>query len=253
MATPSRSRIRTEGRRRTRDELRRFGESVRQHRLDAGISQARVAAASAISPAHLSTIEAGTARPSIEVCARVAAAIGGELSVRFFPGAGPILRDHLQSAMIETLLQAVHRRWRRRLEVPVLQPVRGYIDLVLEDPRTEVTVAVEVHSQLRRFEQQLRWAQGKAAGLGEPSEGRPSTRSTISQLLVLRSTELTRRLVATYPEVFATAFPTPISATIAALTTLDAPWPGSSLLWMRVERGVATLLDRPPRGILVGR
>jgi hypothetical protein len=33
----------------------------------------------------------------------------------------------------------------------------------------------------------------------------------------------------------------------------EAPWPGSAIAWMQLERGSARLLDGPPRGVAVGR
>lgn len=256
MAARSRSRVVIEARRRADTQIRAFGNSIRRQRLDAGISQARLAAEAGISAAYLCALEAGGARPSLEVCARFAAALGGEVSLGFYAGAGPQLRDHLQVAMLETLLRSAHGRWERRLEVAVRRPVRGFIDLVLVDRSASMAVAVEVHSQLRRFEQQLRWAQAKAEALVTPdaAEGSPLPSGTaVERLLVLRSTEATRRIVGTHRELFAAAYPGPAGDAFAALTTPDAPWPGPALLWARVEHGVATLLDRPPRGIRVGR
>ena len=256
------------GQRRAADQLRRFGEDLLAARLDTGMSQRRVAAAAGITTAYLGRIEAGRARPAVDVCGRLAAALGGEVSLRYYPGTGPLLRDHLQAAMLQALLRVVHRRWRPHLEVPVYRPVRGVIDLALEDTSvleaSSVVVATEIHSDLRRFEQQLRWAKAKADALAlatveatvdltAASSLASATPRPISRLLVLRSTERTRRIVALHPDVFAAAYPAPMSDALAALTTFDQPWPGPALLWMRVDHGAATLLDRPPRGIRVGR
>lgn len=285
------SRATAAARRRAEAETRRFWETMREQRIDAGLSQAAIARAAGMSTTYLSTLEDGKGRPSLEICARVAAVLGGEVGLRFFAGTGPLLRDHLQAAMIEALLRVVDRRWRRRLEVPVMQPVRGYIDLVLDDPARALSVATEVQSDLRRVEQQLRWAEAKAAALIPPTPANdlapgfdpstsmvdPSTSMfdpstpmdgpdpavegsggrrvdwTRSRLLILRSTSRTLKIVGIHPELFRAAYPADAEAAFGALTGPDVPWPGSALLWVRIEGGVGQLLPRPPRGIRVGR
>jgi hypothetical protein len=80
-----------------------------------------------------------------------------DLGVRLYPGTGPLIRDHLQAAMIEALLQILHPRWRPSPEVWVTRPVQGVIDLVLEaevdDDATAPLIATEAQSELRRLEQ----------------------------------------------------------------------------------------------------
>ena len=51
----------------------------------------------------------------------------------------------------------------------------------------------------------------------------------------------------------AAEYPAAVAAVYAALTTADAPWPGSGILWASVEGGRARILDRPPRGVALGR
>jgi transcriptional regulator with XRE-family HTH domain len=211
-----------------------------------------------VSRSHLSGIEAGQAPGSWETLARIATALGADLSIRVYPGTGPRLRDALQAAMVDELVRVANHRWQRRLEVAIHHPARGYIDLVLLRPGE--AIAVEVHSELRRVEEQLRWHQAKAEGLAEAlAVGGPSTPGTspppvqIGRLLVLRSTARTRHADATHPELFATADPARLENALAALPGGTDAWPGPALLWMRLEDGGATLLHRPPRGIRLGR
>lgn len=229
--------------------MRNLAEVLVSLRLDAGISQSAVAQAAGISRAYLSAIEAGFRTPSVEVLACVAAALGGDLSVRVYPGTGPALRDHLQVAIVEALLTLAHASWCPRLEVGIPPPARGYADLVLHDPARRQAVVAEVHSQLRRLEQQLRWGQAKAEAIAAalPAE------TQMCRLLVLRSTETNRGLVARDPHVFAAAFPAKAADTYDALQHPNGPWPGDALLWATVERGSATILRTPPRGVRVGR
>jgi hypothetical protein len=155
--------------------------------------------------------------------------------------------------MLGALLAVAHPRWRRRPEVAVYRPVRGVIDLVL-DANDQPLVAAEAQSELRRIEQQIRWSRAKADALGDAGEARddrPVVR-TVSRLLLLRSTVRTRAVVAEYADLVGAAYPARAREAYAALSG-EAPWPGDAILWCRVERGQATILERPPRGIAVGR
>jgi transcriptional regulator with XRE-family HTH domain len=224
-------------------------ETLVQQRLDSGISQVALAGAAGVSRAYLCEIESGQATPSLDVLARLAAALGGEISVRIYPGTGPVIRDHLQVAMAEALLHMTDRSWRPRVEVPITAPTRGFADLLLHDMSRGQAVEVELHSQLRRVEQQLRWSQAKAEALAMTLPAG----TEMHRLLVLRSTEATRHLVAANQSLFATAFPANVHQAHTALGDRALRWPGNVLLWATVASGRALILPHPPRGIRVGR
>ena len=61
------------------------------------------------------------------------------------------------------------------------------------------------------------------------------------------------QLVRRYESTFAAAFPARTDDVLAALRSPDASWPGPALVWASIERGHAELLERPPRGITLGR
>jgi transcriptional regulator with XRE-family HTH domain len=234
---------------RRRELFRDLGGELFRLREDAGLTQAAVARAAALAQSHLSTIEAGTAEPSIEALMAVAAALGANISVRVFPNTGPHIRDHLQIAISEALIAALDPRWRATPEVPVYRPVRGVIDLVLSDAAGPDTVAVEIHSQLRRVEQQVRWATQKAdalAALPQHADRR------VRRLLVLRNTAATRETGRLASETLRAAYPASSADALAALRG-TAPWPGDVIVWANVTAGRAQLLQRPPRGVAVGR
>lgn len=128
-------------------------------------------------------------------------------------------------------------------------PMRGFADLVLYDPARRQATVAELHSELRRVEQQLRWAQAKAEALAASLP----TGTQMCRLLVLRSTETNRRLVATDPNLFIAAFPARAAVAYTALGDPAVRWPGDTLLWAAVESGHARILSTPPRGIRVGR
>jgi hypothetical protein len=179
--------------------------------------------------------------------------LGADLSIRAYPNTGPRIHDRIQSQIVEHLLRAVRPRWRAFVEVPVTRPARGYVDVVLADTTDPLYVATEVSSEIRRLEQQFRWAQDKAASL--PSAGlwaNAPAGSEVSRLLVLRSTRSTRDLAQRFPETFEALYPARARDVFDAICG-GRRWPGPGILWARVEGEVVTLLDRPPRGVAFGR
>lgn len=245
--SPPRTRIQRAGADRARALRRRIASDIRQARDDAGLSLRRVAVAAGVSHATLSALERDTHDPTIEVLARVGSALGMDLSVRLYPGTGPLIRDHFQAAMIEALLRALEGGWRATPEVWVTRPVQGVIDVVLEPPAVdEPLVSVEAHSELRRLEQQLRWAGAKSGAL-EMARGR-----AVSQLLLLRDARRTRAIVAEHAATVRAAYPARPADALAALSG-SRRWPGATILWADFDRGQARIRRTPPRGITVGR
>jgi transcriptional regulator with XRE-family HTH domain len=231
---------------RTAERIRRdLGETLRTMREDAGLSVGRVASISGVSKSHLHDIEAGRVDASHEVTARVAAALGGTLAVRIYPGTGPLVRDHISAAMIGALLRSLHQSWRPTPEVAVHRPVRGVIDLVLEGPDPPI-VACEAQSELRRLEQQVRWFRAKAEALGE------ARGAEVARLVLLRNTARTRAIASEFESFLAAAYPTRCEDILAALAG-GTPLPGDGIIWCRVDGGTAAIMARPPRGISLGR
>jgi transcriptional regulator with XRE-family HTH domain len=252
----ARTRVAVEAQRANREAVRGIGAEIRRQREDAGISQVALSRAAGISPSMLSRIEAAFTQPSLAVLARIGAALGGRLRVRIEPATGSPLRDHLQARMVEELLLRLDLRWNRFLEVPVHRPVRGVIDAVL-DHRTGNLVAVEVHSQIRRLEEQIRWANEKAAALVDTDIGRAAIGTfgappSISRLLVLRSPEATRELARRHASTLEAAYPAKAKDVAEALMHGDRS-PGSGIMWASVDRQRVLLLGRPPRGVRLGR
>jgi len=224
-----------------------LGEDLRRLRIDAGGSLTALADAVGVDPSHLARIEKGTSQPSLDLLERIAVALGADLGIRFFAGTGPRIHDRYQAPMLEAFIKVLHPRWTRELEVAVGRG-RGVVDAVLADRITPAVVAVESQSEIRRFEQQVRWAADKADALADRYEGRP-----VSQLLLLRSTTATRALAREYPESFRAAYPARTVDVVEALTGGARAWPGAGIVWVRLEGGEATLLMGPPRGVAVGR
>jgi hypothetical protein len=185
----------------------------------------------------------------------IGVALGADLSVRYYPGTGPRIHDRFQAPMIETLLRELDPRWSVALEVPILRPARGVIDLVLTDATGGTTVAAEIYSELRRVEQQIRWSAEKADGLGSRLvEATPSrTPRPVSRLLVLRSTETTREIARTFERTLASAYPARTRHVVLALTTPTAAWPGAGIAWMTLHGKTVSLMGQPPPRVSLGR
>jgi transcriptional regulator with XRE-family HTH domain len=229
-----------------RSGIIRIGEEVLRLRLDAGVSLRELGAVTGLDPSHLARIEKGQVQASLEALTAISAALGADLSLRFYAGAGPRIRDRFQAPMIEALLRTLDPRWIARLEVPIPRPARGIVDLVLTDRASPPIVIGEAQSEFRHLEQQLRWFAQKADAITSDA-GRPASR-----LLIVRSTEATREVARRYAAILSAAYSARTSDVVAALTG-TAPWPGNGIVWMRLERGTAELLAHPPRGVAIGR
>ena len=201
---------------------RSLGADLRHLREDAGLSKAAVARAAGIDPTWLGDAEDGRRGVSIEVLSRVSAALGSDLGLRVFPNTGPSIRDRFQAPMIEALLGVVSPAWERHVEVGVHRPVRGVIDLVLASPPLGRIVTVEAHSDLRRLEQQVRWAAEKSDALPSSTVWSALTIGGVvaappSRILLLRSTTTTRVLARTFAATLAAAYPANPADVLAAL------------------------------------
>lgn len=231
------------------------GEEIRRLRTDAGVSLGDLGAVVGVNKSHLARIESNQVQPSLKVLTSIGVALGADLSIRYFPGSGPRLHDRFQARMVEAFLRVLDPRWLIELEVPIVKPARGVIDAVLYARDADVRVAVEVYSELRRLEQQIRWSTEKADGLAQRivDEHRLVARPTIFRLLVLRSTVVTRETARTYGSTLAAAYPARTSAVVEALTTSTALWPGSGVVWMQVDGREASLMSFPPPRVDLGR
>lgn len=239
---------------RGRDLRRNVGAQLLDLREERELSLRDVAGPAGMDRSVISRAEAGEANLTLDALAALATVLGTEASVRLYPATGPRLQDHIQARLIETLLTALHSRWQVQLEVPVYRPARGVIDVVLVEPDAREIVGGEAHSEIRRAERQLRWAAEKTDALPSAS-GWPwmAGEPRVGRLLVLRSTDATRRLVGSAPALFRAAYPGITADAVACLTGATGDWPGAAIVWVDVRGRASRLLDGPPRGVPVGR
>lgn len=159
--------------------------------------------------------------------ARVAAALGMELSARFYPGAGIGLRDSGQLALAEVVRAQTHRLWRIGFEVPVSEDSRQAADVVLSGARGGLHL--ELESRLVDFQAQLRSGQLKRDAMQRRYETR------LAFVLVLRDTAANRAAVRVHRAVIATALPATASHVWHAIRTGE-PLAADGLLWLRPTR-----------------
>lgn len=175
--------------------------------------------------------------PPIETYARIAGALGADLSVRLFPNTGSPIHDRHQSPMAGLVLREAHARWLPTPEVRVRRPSPGWIDLALLDRAAGIVVATELESLLRRIEQLIRWSTEKASSLVSAdqwpawSEGRSLS---VSRLLVVRWTRGNRLAVREAQRLLRAAYPANPHEALDALHG-DGNWPGAALLWARLD------------------
>jgi transcriptional regulator with XRE-family HTH domain len=224
------------------DVAERLREDLRRQMQDGGISTRRLAAAAGIHHGTLSRILAGETEPNLATLARLGAALNADLSLRLYPNAGPNLRDRWQTRMADEVLRVRHPRWEPYPEAYVTTPVKGWIDLALHERRERVLIANELQSEIRRFEQLVRWQAAKAQAL--PSwEGyvHLGDAPRISQLVIVRRTRANRQAAAGLERQIRAAFPAHPDDAIAALSGTST-WPGAALAWMLVDEKGARLV-----------
>lgn len=237
---------------------RSLADDLAALRQDAGLSRAAVARAAKLHPSSVGRIEAGLVEPDLETLCRLATVLGSEVSIKLFAAGAP-LRDRLQAPMLEALLATAHPAWRRSIEVPVVGTVAGVIDCVLGHPVQPLLVATEVQSEIRRAEAAIRRSADKAEALRRaPGESavamyHAGDRVDVSRLLLLRSTVATRANVRDLERTFAAAYPARMVDALASLRDPAIRWPGPTIIWVHLHGRHATVMDRPPRGVAVGR
>lgn len=243
---PTQAQVRLASRAAARSRAK-LAEDLERLCADAGISLRGLAEAAGITHGYLSRIMAGSVAPTLETYARLAVPLGADLAARLYPNTGPLIRDRHQARILEALLAQAHPRWRPTTEVGVRQPARGWIDLVLHEPREALIVAVEIESAIQRIEQQVRWAKMKAESLPSsdawPREGGGTEATRISQLLVVRCTRATRRTALEFAAQLTLAYPAHPEDALESLTGFKL-WPGPAQIWAEVGDDRVRFLPR---------
>ena len=130
----------------------------------------------------------GQRRAVIEVLLR-RPAFDSDLAFRFFPNTGPRIRDQLRPRW-GGAARSLHPRWRTR---PRSRCIARFTASSTPSSRTATarTVETELHSQLHRVEQQVRWQRRRPTRL----RCCRIRRARVGRLLVLRNTRAIREVV----------------------------------------------------------
>ncbi len=140
---PTRESLAAAGTARGRLLVRQYADELRNARLSAGLSQARVGAAAGVSQRTVSRIETGQRPfPDLATAARVARIVGLDLRIQCYP-AGTRLRDAGHVALIHRFLARLPDSVGRRLEAPVAPADPRAWDLLLGAGSTRVGVIAE--------------------------------------------------------------------------------------------------------------
>ena len=170
-----------------------LGDEFRETRIAGGWSQARVAEATRMSRSRCTRIEGGKIEHlSIADASRIAAVLGLDLSVRLYPGAGP-LRDEAHARRLGSLLKHVRGPLTQRTEVP-LPALAGRTeqrswDAVIFGHGTRTAVEMEMR---------LRNGQALERRIALKRRDDPTERF----LLVVAETHVNRRVLASNPGLF---------------------------------------------------
>jgi len=226
------------GRRAAATTSQDFGRVVERMRRERGLSQRAVAVACGVDRATIAHLEAGDPHVSLELRARVAAAVGGRARLTLTEAIdGPLLRDRLHAAMHEDLVRLLSSRWELFVDRPVNHAgVRGSIDLVLVDRISRVVAVVEVKSVLVSVEELIRRSGERTAALiGGGTVGLPVAEiagSHVCEVVVLRDTCMNRRIVRGHAAYLGAAFPGSERAAIVAPREDPASLPDRALVWL---------------------
>ncbi|HET7027031.1 MAG TPA: helix-turn-helix domain-containing protein [Candidatus Limnocylindrales bacterium] len=223
--------------RRNREQLGRLGADVRAGRKRRRLTQQRLADLVGLSRSAVSAIERGLGGGhTLDAWQRVAVALNRPLRLDLArdPLDAPADAGHL--GVQELVLGAARRAgWSGSFELATrpAEPWRS-ADVGLVDRRRRLLVLVEcwnsigdVGASARSTNRKLAEARGLPAGRG--GEAR------VSGCWVVRATARNRRLVATYPELFAARFPGSSRGWLEALTVGAEPPIEPGLVWASVE------------------
>jgi transcriptional regulator with XRE-family HTH domain len=236
------TRLQANADRRTASLRRDLVEQTRRLMADAGVSVRELGMAAGLTPAYVGRILAGTERPTLEAYGRLAAVLGADLALRLYPNTGPAIHDRISAPILEHVVAVRHPRWDPYLEAAVRSPSRGWIDLLLHEPRERILIAAEIVSMLHRLEQLIRWSATKAESLPSwDGWAHLPDPPTIGRLLVVRRTRANRQVARELERQLRVSYPAHPDDAIAALTG-TTPWPGAALVWAEVAAGRARLV-----------
>jgi transcriptional regulator with XRE-family HTH domain len=221
-----------EGDRQARRQSIRLGDELSALRRRSGITQAAVGRALGVDRTMISRLERGDPRVGLPIRFRVAAVLGADLRLSAYANSGPLIRDAAQARILEAVLAAVDRRWKRTVEASVPGFDRRSIDLRLDGPAD--VVLCEVESRVGSLEESIRELHAKRDAVRASLAFDPRAGFPIRAVLILPRTQHHRTIVREHPRTIEAAFPMPSDAISRSLQDIDRPWAGDGILWAPV-------------------
>lgn len=211
----------------------RVGADVRLLRHRRGWTQARLAAEAGVSRWVVLQVEAGRAASlRVDALIRVAAALGGYLSIRvlFHGEALDRLRDRHHAALVDAVVTMLRSNgWEVATEVSFnIYGERGSIDVLAFHPETATLLVVEVKSVVPDVGGMLMTLDRKVRHAREIAAERGWVARSVGRLLVLPESTTARRRVHDHAATFAAALP---QRNVATRRWLRGPRGRLSGLW----------------------
>lgn len=205
---PSRESPRDQSLRRAIGRVDRAIDDIRQARVGAGMSQRALAGRAGISRPRVSRIERkGEPDVPARLLARMAVAVGLDLAIRTYPGAGPTL-DDAQRRLLARLRARLGAGWEWQYEVPlpVFDDPRAW-DAVATCAATNIVVCIEAETRIEDVQAMLRRQRRKRLDGGASRV-----------VLLVADTRHNREVVGAEPGELRAAFPIGSRHALAALT-----------------------------------
>ncbi len=227
-----------EASRQLREATARLGGEIREMRLRRGWTQAELGRRAGIGRMVVSRAERGVSRLDVEALERIGLAFGRRLTVTFGrdPIDGPADAGHL--ALQELVLRLGRQAgYRTGFELPTkpADPWRS-ADVALRDDRSRRLVIAECWNTIGDIGAAARSSMRKLAEAEDVAVGWWGTDpSSVHVVWVVRATARNRRLVATYPEVFAARLPGSSATWVRALRHGTPPPVEPGLVWCDVS------------------
>ena len=233
MATKKRRRVELEAERLAGDVMSRIAREFRETREARGWTQGQLGARAGLTRPVVGRMERAEIDPKLRQLEQVAVALGRPLHVSLSrdPAAPPTDAGHLE---IQELTIALGRRidYEARFELGTrpADPWRS-VDVLLSSQARRTVIVVECWNVIGDVGAAARSSTRKrheAANVALAAWGEPTSAHLV---WAVRATPRNRRLVATYPHVFAARFPGSSRAWVEALTTGTSPPPSDGLIW----------------------
>jgi len=236
MTRVRRTRLALEAEQRARKRRIELGASVRKAREQRGWTQDQLAARAGVGRQVVGRLERGEGRVDLELLQRVGIALGVPLNVAFGrdPERLPSDAGHLAiQELVLRLARFTSRQGSFELATRPAEPWRS-VDVGLVDALGRNLIVVECWNTIGDIGAAARASTRKRAEAEAAAVARWAEDGRAALVWVVRATARNRRLVATYPEVFAARFPGSSRRWLTALTDGTAPPEQDGLVWSDV-------------------